>query len=183
MSSANKYANFGNGYHWRWASMGDSNPYVRWVKQVLDYLPQQGRGATVLDVGCGDGYPASLLIARGYKVTGVDLLPGPLEVARERVPKADFMLLDDFQQMPVTAYDYVLALESLEHMADTSMLLEAIAAAQRYSVVTTPSPGLDDYAVRAYDTDAVVALLSAAGCVSVEIDEGEHRLFKVARCD
>ena len=66
MTSDQKYKQLGADYHWRWAKAGDSNPYVRWLKRVLSDLPEDGQGATVLDWGCGDGYPASLLVERGF---------------------------------------------------------------------------------------------------------------------
>lgn len=86
MTSEQKYKQLGADYHWQWAQAGDANPYVRWLKRVLAHLPEAGQGATLLDWGCGDGYPASLLAARGFDVTGVDVYEPALDVARERVP-------------------------------------------------------------------------------------------------
>lgn len=174
--SERKYKTLGYGYHWAWAAAGDSNPYVRWVKQVLRYLPEQGDGATLLDVGCGDGYPASLLVARGYIVTGVDVLIGPLVVARERVSGAIF-LHAEYDAVPVEA-DYVLAFESLEHMEDPSLLVEAVKACKVYALISCPQPGHDRYALRSYTEDEVRALFE--GCaVEVLVNDGEHRLFQV----
>ncbi len=174
--SERKYKTLGHGYHWAWAAAGDSNPYVRWVKQVLRYLPEQGDGATLLDVGCGDGYPASLLVARGYDVSGVDVLDGPLAVARERVPGATFYRVDR-DALPQIS-DYVLALESLEHMADPSLLLAAALNCERYALISSPPAGHDRYALRSYTEDDVRALFE--GCaVEVLVNDGEHRLFQV----
>lgn len=174
--SERKYKTLGHGYHWAWAAAGDSNPYVRWVKQVLRYLPEQGDGATLLDVGCGDGYPASLLVARGYDVSGVDVLDGPLAVARERVPGATFYHAER-DALPQIS-DYVLALESLEHMADPSLLLAAALNCERYALISSPPAGHDRYALRSYTEDEVRALFE--GCaVEVLVNDGEHRLFQV----
>jgi SAM-dependent methyltransferase len=41
-------------------------------------------GARVLDVPCGDGRHAATLAARGYRLTGVDVSPGQIELARRR---------------------------------------------------------------------------------------------------
>jgi 2-polyprenyl-3-methyl-5-hydroxy-6-metoxy-1,4-benzoquinol methylase len=41
-------------------------------------------GRTLLDVGCGDGVNAVLLARLGARVTGLDVSPGALEVARRR---------------------------------------------------------------------------------------------------
>jgi cyclopropane fatty-acyl-phospholipid synthase-like methyltransferase len=45
-------------------------------------------GPRVLDAGCGTGDLAIWLAGRGHTVTGVDFLPGPLEVARSKAAAA-----------------------------------------------------------------------------------------------
>lgn len=50
---------------------------------VLDALPPLA-GATVLDLGCGPGDQAALLVARGARVIGFDGNPELLEAARAR---------------------------------------------------------------------------------------------------
>ncbi len=42
----------------------------------------------VVDLGCGSGIWAELLLAEGYDVLGVDLSPGMLALARRRAPEA-----------------------------------------------------------------------------------------------
>ncbi|WP_433163818.1 methyltransferase domain-containing protein [Kribbella sp. CA-247076] len=49
-----------------------------------------GRGATVVDVGCGAGHAVADLAADGLKVVGVDADPAAIEAARTRVPEAMF---------------------------------------------------------------------------------------------
>lgn len=177
MTSEQKYKQLGADYHWRWAKAGDSNPYVRWLKRVLSDLPEDGQGATVLDWGCGDGYPASLLVARGFDVTGVDVYEPALDVARERVPGGRFTLPST--DLP-EVFDYVLAFEAIEHMEDPSRLVNAVRDCNQYALITCPAPGLDPYAARSYTTDALIALFE--GCaVEVLVDDGEHRLFKIAQ--
>src|SRR6266545_844054 len=44
------------------------------------------RGRWVVDVGCGTGRLAAVVAARGARVMGVDLDPGMLTVAAERLP-------------------------------------------------------------------------------------------------
>lgn len=177
MTSEQKYKQLGADYHWQWARAGDSNPYVRWVKRVLASLPDEVyHGYSVLDVGCGDGYPASLLVAKGYQVLGVDVYEPALDVAREKVqsPVAHFERVSD----TVPVCDYVLAFEAIEHMDSTDWLVEAVKACREYALITSPAPGHDPYAVRDYTLDELIALFE--GCaVEVLIDEGEHRLIKV----
>jgi len=47
-------------------------------------------GERVLDVGCGSGLLARVLLAEGYAVTGVDASPAMIELARVHAPGADF---------------------------------------------------------------------------------------------
>jgi SAM-dependent methyltransferase len=49
-----------------------------------------GPGTRLLDIGCGSGYAARMAAALGATVTGIDITPELLAIARERVPGADF---------------------------------------------------------------------------------------------
>ena len=55
-------------------------------------------GPRVLDAGCGTGDLAIWLADRGHTVTGIDFLPGPLEVARSKAAaagvEANFLEMD-----------------------------------------------------------------------------------------
>ncbi len=50
--------------------------------------------ASVLDIGCGTGVPARLLIERGLAVTGVDASPSLVALCRERLATADWRVAD-----------------------------------------------------------------------------------------
>jgi SAM-dependent methyltransferase len=52
-------------------------------------LLQLGLRAQVLDVGCGPGWLSEFLARCGYWVTGVDISPDMVEIARERVAAID----------------------------------------------------------------------------------------------
>jgi SAM-dependent methyltransferase len=49
-----------------------------------------GADTALLDIGCGSGYAARMAAALGAAVTGIDITPDLIEIARERVPIADF---------------------------------------------------------------------------------------------
>lgn len=58
---------------------------------VLQALRRNGvKEGLVVDLGCGSGIWAEILLAEGYDVLGVDLSPGMLALARQRAPEATF---------------------------------------------------------------------------------------------
>lgn len=74
--------------------------YLSWAGQTED--PERGRfltefvmripeGAHVLDLGCGAGEPSTRLLAERFSVVGVDISDAQLELARDRVPSAEFI--------------------------------------------------------------------------------------------
>ena len=60
--------------------------------QLLRRLRPAAR--TVLDVGCGSGEHARLLAGQGYQVTGIDISPEFVEIARGKLPAGDFTCAD-----------------------------------------------------------------------------------------
>lgn len=52
-----------------------------------------GYGESLLDVGCGDGFWADILAER-FKVTGIDISPEGIEIARTKYPNIRFILGD-----------------------------------------------------------------------------------------
>ena len=62
------------------------------LEEFASLLPEN---AHILDVGCGAGIPtAKFLTEKGLKVTGIDLSDKMLSLARNNVPKADFVKMD-----------------------------------------------------------------------------------------
>ena len=61
---------------------GDGDPYGI-LPSLLDLLGDL-TGAVVLDAGCGEGYLARVLAARGAHVTGIDISPALIKQAQAR---------------------------------------------------------------------------------------------------
>ena len=74
--------------------------------------------ARVLDLGCGAGLPVARdLIARGYRVIGVDASARQIEQARRNVPDAQFILSDmTAVEFPPSSFEAVAAFYSIIHV-------------------------------------------------------------------
>ncbi len=67
-----------------------------WLDRFLASLPLDADSRpSILDVGCGGGEPiASYLIAQGAALTGVDMAPAMLAIARARFPDSQWIEAD-----------------------------------------------------------------------------------------
>ncbi len=89
-------------------------PRLEWLDRLLDALPD---GSRVLDVGCGNGVPATQRMAQRHHPIGVDISAVQIERARRAVPEARFVHADlmdvDFSVEP---FDAIAALYVIEHV-------------------------------------------------------------------
>ena len=113
---------------------------------LLDWLPQDLRGARVLDAGCGAGQLAIELARRGASVLAVDLSPTLVGLAGERTPadlpgRIDFRV-GDMLDPAYGEFDHVVAMDSLVHYhaADTVRVIAGLAARTRVSMLFTFAP-------------------------------------------
>jgi SAM-dependent methyltransferase len=72
---------------------GLRDPDVRraWAGRLRGWLP--GRAGDVLDLGCGTGSLSLLASEQGHRVTGVDLSPAMVTLAREKLAGRDAVFL------------------------------------------------------------------------------------------
>jgi len=92
-----------------------------WIAEQLGPEPR-----AVLDLGCGAGFLANDLAARGHRVTGLDTTPENLAVARlhDRTGSVSYELGDACALPHADAtFDVVCAMDLLEHVEDPARLI------------------------------------------------------------
>lgn len=86
----------------------------RLLAVLLELAPP---GSRVLDLGCGTGRPiGEHMSSLGFALTGVDQSPRMLELARARLPDAEWVECAIEQHVPAGEYHAVIAWDSLFHI-------------------------------------------------------------------
>lgn len=110
------------------------------VAQALALPPDR----RLLDVGCGSGWLSEYFARLGYDVTGIDISPDLIEVARERVEKVPYgadhetplrcrFLVHDAEGQPLAEqFDAVVCYDSLHHFEDERAVIGNLAAMTKY---------------------------------------------------
>jgi SAM-dependent methyltransferase len=73
-----------NAPSWAWRVRAGHDVYREYYNNpaMLEFIGDLS-GREVLDVGCGEGYQTRILASRGARMTGIDLSPKMLELARD----------------------------------------------------------------------------------------------------
>jgi SAM-dependent methyltransferase len=124
--------------HARWRALGA----VGKADHVLELCARAGlRPESTLDVGCGDGALLCELRRRGFggRLTGVEIAPAAVAIARDREP-IDAVERYDGRRLPAGDGEYGLGVlcHVLEHVPEPAALLAEVARACRAVVVEVP---------------------------------------------
>jgi 2-polyprenyl-3-methyl-5-hydroxy-6-metoxy-1,4-benzoquinol methylase len=95
---------------------------------VIDRLiPHTRDSLKALDVGCAIGVFTNLLHRKGYEVLGIDTNKELVTFAKNRYPHCKFKLMNALHlDLSPSSFDFVLALELIEHLNNPHKLLENI---------------------------------------------------------
>ncbi|MCU0610609.1 MAG: class I SAM-dependent methyltransferase [Candidatus Eisenbacteria bacterium] len=119
---------------WLWPLWGAAEgDYALWCAQVVRLIRQYATGSlgTILDIGCGGGKNAFNL-KRHLQVTGLDLSPAMLELARALNPESEF-LQGDMRSLELRRrFDCILLDDAITYMVTREDLAAAFAGAFRH---------------------------------------------------
>ena len=97
---------------WRRQIVGD--PRERWLEELTSRLFE---GARVLELGCGSGLAETQLLAKRFRVTGVDVSATQIRRARVNVPEARFVRADFTSlELPSASFEAVASFYSFNHV-------------------------------------------------------------------
>ena len=81
------------------------------------FIARLGKGAKVLDLGCGSGRPVAQHMAeQGLRVTGVDTSPTMISLCRSRLLDAEWIIADMRHLALGRRFDGILAWDSFFHL-------------------------------------------------------------------
>ena len=125
--------------HRFWDPRGEFRPLHLLNPVRLGFVAEHASlaGARALDVGCGGGLLSEAVSRKGARVTGIDLAPGMVEVARlhaaeqgldidYRMTAAEALAAD-----PAQTYDVITCMEMLEHVPQPQRMLATLASLVR----------------------------------------------------
>jgi cyclopropane fatty-acyl-phospholipid synthase-like methyltransferase len=160
-------------------------PWPR-LERVRAFVVDLPRNSHVLDLGCGNGVPATRELARLHQVVGIDISPEQIARAKSNVPAATFVCGDvRTADLPDDSFDAIVALYLVDNVPrqDYPALFEKLARCLRSGgrLLLSAEPGDDPG--QAYDwlgvpmfintipTRELIELIEAAGLRITSIDD------------
>jgi SAM-dependent methyltransferase len=121
---------------------------VNFIINQVNSFASRVRKPRILDLGCGSGGVSIPLASLGYDVTGVDIDPDAISLARHKNPfrHARFLVHDCTSPSLVSQlegfYDCILCIEVIEHLVNPTLLLKNVKkllAREGIAIVTVPN--------------------------------------------
>lgn len=113
---------------------------IRWVRTLKNLVPGRlawfdrlfdWQGRDVLDLGCAGGFMAEAIAVRGANVTGIDPAAAAIDAARSHARSSGLRIAYDVGvgealHYDDAAFDAVVCVDVLEHVADLSRVLAQV---------------------------------------------------------
>jgi 2-polyprenyl-3-methyl-5-hydroxy-6-metoxy-1,4-benzoquinol methylase len=163
-----------------------------WIDKpyIERFLSLLSSGSTILDLGCGGGSPVALhMVAKGFRVTGVDSSPTLISLCRQRMPDQEWIVADMRSLTLGRRFDGILAWDSFFHLhhkdQETMFAIFAAHAAPAAILMFNAGPGRGE-AIGSYRGDPLYhASLAASEYETLLTDRGfelvEHSINDPAK--
>ena len=117
-----------------WDPEGPFRPLHELNPARLRYIADRAdlREAKAVDVGCGGGILAESLARKGGRVTGIDVAPKVLAIARLHLHESGLdvnyreITVEDLARESAGEFDVVTCMEMLEHVPDPGSIVQAV---------------------------------------------------------
>jgi SAM-dependent methyltransferase len=124
----------------QWADVAqeDVNFRIGYSNELYDTIAQFGlrRGATILDVGCGNGIASEPFGVNGFPVTGVDPSDSMLAAAAQRLPNATFVKGEaEALPFPNERFDVVISAQAFHEVDRARAVSESYRVLRRGGLV------------------------------------------------
>lgn len=122
-----------------------SNRYL-WPPVREIFLANLKSGSRIMDIGCGNGAIAAMLLDQGFSVTGIDTSKSGIHVAEKAYPEVRFAERSAYDDLAgeFGEFDAVLSLEVVEHCYWPRKFARSLFALLRpggVAVISTPFHG------------------------------------------
>lgn len=125
-----------------WDDMRRYGPMARHSRRLMRRMTDDLKPRSILDIGGGEGSLLAVLGAAhpGAQMMGTDLAATAVELARARMPQAEFAVLDVVKDRLARTFDLIVCSDVVEHIEDDQSALNNMAAMTNpggYVVVAT----------------------------------------------
>lgn len=121
----------------RWSRTPQGRKAYELEGELLLRLGTLAQGEGVLEVGCGTGSHLKIFMRKGLTVTGIDISPPMLQVARQKLGKEVKLCLGDAGNLPFKekSFDCVALITTLEFIGDPDRAIHEASRVSRGRVL------------------------------------------------
>jgi len=100
-----------------------SGTYYLAYRDIPEIIKRYVRGKRALDFGCGTGRSTRFLKKLGLEVTGIDVAPDMIELARKNDPAGNYQQIEagKFNGVPDSSYNLVLSAFTFDNISETKL--------------------------------------------------------------
>lgn len=108
-------------------NLPESSDRIRDFSHIIAILHLR-KGDKILDLGVGSGWTSIFLAKMGYEVTGVDIAPDMIDIARKNAKKdnvdVNFLVFDNEKMLFDKKFDAILCYDTLHHCPNEEQVIK-----------------------------------------------------------